>query len=297
MRRRKSGSKLIRLIEFILFGALIFSLSNMIMAQAKIMKVKSENSKLTQAIDEIKNSNEKLTEKNEVLQTTIIEKKDLYAEKMKDVKIAYLTFDDGPSKNTLDILKVLKDYNVKATFFVNGHKSLTHLYKKIAKDGHAIANHTYSHDYPTIYKSVANFKNDVKKLDSFITEITGNEPNHILRYPGGSNNTISRKHGGKNIMKDILKAMDEEGYVYFDWNVDSTDASKYRQDKDKIVSSVLSQSKRARNGKAVILMHDLGPKITTVQALPEIITGLREQGFIFDVISKDTYKTQFTKIK
>ncbi|MCY6356460.1 polysaccharide deacetylase family protein [Clostridium sp. ZS2-4] len=296
MRRRKSNSKL-RLIEIILFCALIFSLSNMLIAQAKIMKVKSENSKLTQKINEIKNTNQKITEKNQILQTTIDEKRNLYTEKMKDVKIAYLTFDDGPSKNTLDILKTLKNYNVKATFFVNGHESLKDLYKKIAEDGHALANHTYSHDYPTIYKSVDNFKNDVKKLDSFLTEITGNEPTHIIRYPGGSNNTVSHKYGGKKIMKDILKAMDEEGYVYFDWNVDSTDASKYRQDEDKIVSSVLNQSKRARNGKAVILMHDLGPKTTTVQALPEIIEGLKEQGFIFDVISKDTYKTQFTKIK
>lgn len=291
--RRRSKSKL-RIIEFILFIALIYSLSNMLIAQAKIIKAKNQNTKLMQKIMETKTSNETLTIENQKLLTSIEEKKNLYTEKIKNVKIAYLTFDDGPSKNTLDILKVLKDYNVKATFFVNGHKAHTDLYKKIADDGHALANHTYSHDYKTIYSSVDNFKNDVKKLDNFLTEVTGEEPNFILRYPGGSNNTISRRYGNKNIMGEIISEMHKEGYVYFDWNVDSTDAAAYRQSKDKIVNSVLNGSKHTK--KAVILMHDLDPKTTTVQALPEVIQGLKEQGFIFDIMTKDTEGTQFTKV-
>ncbi|MEL7596627.1 MAG: polysaccharide deacetylase family protein [Clostridiaceae bacterium] len=292
--RRNSKSKL-RIIEFILFIALIYSLSNMLIAQAKIMKVKNENTKLIQQITETKDSNKTLTVENQKLLTSIEEKKDLYTEKMKNVKIAYLTFDDGPSKNTLDILKVLKDYNVKATFFVNGHKNHIDLYKKISDDGHALANHTYSHDYKTIYSSVDNFKKDVKKLDNFLTEVTGEEPNFILRYPGGSNNTISNRYGGKNMMKEIIREMNKEGYVYFDWNVDSTDAAAYRQSKDKIVSSVLNGSKHTK--KAVILMHDLDPKTTTVQALSEVIQGLKKQGFIFDIMTKDTECTQFTKVE
>lgn len=292
--RRNSKSKL-RIIEFILFIALIYSLSNMLIAQAKIMKVKNQNTKLMQEITETKNSNKTLTIKNQKLLTSIEEKKNLYTEKMKNVKIAYLTFDDGPSKNTLDILKVLKDYNVKATFFVNGHKTYTDLYKKIADDGHALANHTYSHDYKTVYSSVDNFKKDVKKLDNFITEVTGEEPNFILRYPGGSNNTMSRRYGGKNMMREIIREMNKEGYIYFDWNVDSTDAAAYRQSKDKIVNSVLNGSKHTK--KAVILMHDLDSKTTTVQALPEVIEGLKEQGFIFDIMTKDTEGAQFTKVE
>ena len=88
-----------------------------------------------------------------------------------------------------------------------------------------MANHTYSHDYKNIYSSPDNFKNDVKKLDTFLTEITGKEPTHILRYPGGSNNNISHNYGGMKIMNNVIKEMNMEGYKYFDWNVDSSDAS------------------------------------------------------------------------
>ncbi|WMJ82178.1 polysaccharide deacetylase family protein [Clostridium sp. MB40-C1] len=290
----KKSNKTLKIVQVALFAILIFCISNIAIAESKVIKVKSENKNLSKQINEIKNTNQKLNEENQKLQSSIDEKKSSYEEKMKDVKIAYLTFDDGPSKNTLDILKTLKEYNVKATFFVNGHEELTPLYKKIAEEGHALANHTYSHNYKTIYSSVNNFENDIKKLDKFLTQITGKEPTHVFRFPGGSNNTVSRKYGGKTIMKDIIKEMDKEGYVYFDWNVDSTDASAFRQNKDKIVSSVINQSKHTN--KAVVLMHDLNPKTTTVQALPEIINGLKAQGFVFDVMSKNSPQTQFVKV-
>lgn len=94
-------------------------------------------------------------------------------------------------------------------------------------------------------------------------------------------------------MKQIISHMNELGYMHFDWNVDSTDASAFCQRKDKIINSVLTESRGQH--KAVILMHDTNPKTTTVQALPEIIKGLKEQGFVFDVITKDTPKTSFTR--
>lgn len=282
-----------RLARLLLFILLILALSGAIITQAQVIKIKSENNKLIQKVDKIKKEKNILIEENKNIESTIKEKETLYVQKLEDAKIAYLTFDDGPSSNTLDILKVLKQYNIKATFFVNGRENLKDLYKKIAEYGHIIANHTYSHDYRTIYKSVDNFKNDIEKLDNFIYELTGQQPNHILRYPGGSNNTISHNYGGRGIMKKIIREMKEEGYVFFDWNVDSTDASTYRQNKNTIVQTVLRDSSYVK--KAVILMHDLDPKTTTVQALPEIIEGLKEQGFIFDALKKDSYAPQFSK--
>lgn len=297
--RKKTHTKLsvFKLTQLILLLIFLFSVSHIIIAQAKVLKVKSENNKLTKQITEMKTTNEKLTQDNKTLLSSIEDKKNVYQEKLSNVKIAYLTFDDGPSKNTLDILATLKKYDVKATFFVNGHPSMKSLYTKIANDGHALANHTYSHDYKYVYASPENFKADIKKLDKFLTEVTGQEPTHIIRYPGGSNNTVSRKYGGRNIMKEVIKTMDKEGYTYFDWNVDSTDASTYCQVESKIVDSVLRESDSAKDGKAVILMHDLGPKVTTVQALPEIIEGLKQRGFIFDVLSNNVPKVQFTKIE
>lgn len=288
-----NSKKGIKITKIILSAILIFCIGSIATKEVRFLKVKNENSKLVKQINEMKENNNKLQENNKVLLTSLEKDKAEYENKMKDKKIAYLTFDDGPSKNTLEILKILKENDVKATFFVNGHENYTSLYKSISDDGHALANHTYSHDYKTIYSSVDNFTSDVKKLDDFLTDITGQEPTHVFRFPGGSNNTISRRYGGKNIMNDIIKEMTNEGYVYFDWNVDSTDASAYRQDKNKIVNSVINESKHTN--KAVILMHDLNPKTTTVQALPEIIQALKAEGFTFEVLTNHSPQVQFIK--
>jgi len=208
-------------------------------------------------------------------------------------KIAYLTFDDGPSANTKQILDILKKYNIKATFFVNGNASKKDLYKQIVNEGHTIGNHTYSHDYKNIYSSVEGYIGDMNKLNDFLEEVTGIRPT-IVRLPGGSNNTVSHKYGGTKIMKQIVQKVTDKGYQYFDWNVSSTDAEKVKQDKDIIVKSVLEGAKN--KNKAVILMHDSAPKTTTVEALPEIIDGLIKQGFKFDSLDEDSYAPHFSKV-
>ncbi|MCR1933725.1 polysaccharide deacetylase family protein [Clostridium tepidum] len=272
---------------------LFFSIISTLITGGRLLKVKIENNMLAKKINNISSENKNIKDENLKLMSDIDKENETYKQKMKNIKIAYLTFDDGPSKNTKEILKILKENDVKATFFVNGHPGLEDLYKDIAKDGHVIANHTYSHDYKKIYISPENFEKDIKKLDKYIEETVGQKPSHIIRYPGGSNNTISHNYGGPNIMKQIINHMNELGYMHFDWNVDSTDASAFCQKKDKIINSVLTESRGLH--KAVILMHDTNPKTTTVQALPEIIKGLKEQGFVFDVITKDTPKTSFTR--
>ncbi|GAA3401755.1 hypothetical protein GCM10020370_11200 [Paenibacillus hodogayensis] len=207
-------------------------------------------------------------------------------------KIAYLTFDDGPSLNTEHILGILNTFGVKATFFVigNGSEQGRNLYRKITDSGHAIGNHTFSHDYSTVYKSVASFKRDVEKLNTLLEQTTGKRP-ELLRFPGGSNNHQARKHGGSRIMSDIAAAISEEGYVYFDWNVSSTDAASKMQKREDIVESV----RQGAQGKQtiIVLMHDSAGKTTTVEALPDIIRLLQEQGYRFQVLSKDSMAVRF----
>lgn len=279
------------LVKVIIFTLCITSLLGAGLSEATLASSETESSLLLQEISKLHKDNATLKYQNETLIDTIKKNESLYSKKLADAKIAYLTFDDGPSANTSAILAVLKQYDIKATFFVNGHPHLRDLYRQISDDGHALANHTYSHDYKKIYKSADNFKKDVKKLDTFLKEITGTEPNYILRYPGGSNNHIGRDYGGMGIMNSVIKEMNKEGYLYFDWNVDSSDAYVFRQTKDNIVQAVLTQSSTLNH--PIILMHDLDPKTTTVEALPEIIEGLLSKGFAFDVLSKDTHAPQF----
>lgn len=296
MQRKKSKASTKRFILFlILLLITVISISTAAATKTSVIVMKNENVKLLKEINDLKQNNKKIKSETEEIQSQIKVNQKLYSEKTNKTKIAYLTFDDGPSNNTLKILEILKSHDIKATFFVNGHENLRDYYKKIHENGHVIANHTYSHDYKTIYKSTENFQNDVKKLDNFITEATGSEPSHIIRFPGGSNNTVCYAYGGRDFMKKLIPETQKAGYIFFDWNVDSSDASTRRQSKEKIVNSVLTQSKN--KNQAVILMHDLDPKTTTVEALPEIIEGLKSQGFSFDSLSKDSPKCEFVTSK
>ncbi|OON91626.1 MAG: hypothetical protein ATN32_10300 [Candidatus Epulonipiscium fishelsonii] len=128
------------------------------------------------------------------------------------------------------------------------------------------------------------------KLKDFIKETTGYDAN-VLRFPGGSNNTVSHKYGGSDIMSKIIPAVTEAGYVYFDWNVDSSDASKGVQDTQVIINSVLGQCQYEKS--PVILMHDSPAKTTTVEALPAIVEGLKQQGFVFKNLTAQTPPVQF----
>lgn len=209
-------------------------------------------------------------------------------------KIAYLTFDDGPSLNTARNLDTLKKLGVHATFFVNGHPGdfNEQTYRRIVSEGHSLGNHTYSHDYQKIYQSVASFEQDVDKLQNFLFQVTGIRPK-LVRFPGGSNNTVSFHAGGKSITHDIAEDLLKRGYRYFDWNVDSTDANAITQSRNVILKNVLSQSKG--RSKVIILMHDSMPKTTTADVLPEIIEGLKVQGFEFRPLHTYSFTTHFLK--
>ncbi len=203
-------------------------------------------------------------------------------------KIAYLTFDDGPSSITPKVLDILDKYNVKASFFVIGNNTDfgKQMYKRIVDSGHAIGNHSYSHDYKTIYQSTAAFKKDFNRLQDLLEYSIGFRP-QILRFPGGSDNTVSWRVGGKRVMYDLTKKVLDEGYMYFDWNADSEDAYKVNNDKDVIIRAVLSKSRG--KDSVIILMHDALGRSTTVDALPTMIESLKAQGYKFRTLSPDSF--------
>ncbi len=205
-------------------------------------------------------------------------------------RYAYLTFDDGPSKNTSKILDFLKVNNIKATFFVVGAPNEAAVYKRIFDEGHTLAVHSYTHQYSKIYKSPDAFMADIHELIELLEGITGEKPN-ILRFPGGSNNSIGRRFGGQGIMGKVIDRVKEEGFIYFDWNVDSMDAAKNSQEPQAIVDAVLEGVKGKDH--AVILLHDAAVKTTTVEALPKIAEELKKQGFIFKELTAEVEPIQF----
>ena len=201
------------------------------------------------------------------------------------IKRVYLTFDDGPSANTDRILDILKEYDVKATFFVVGKENYTQQYKRIVDEGHTLAMHSYSHVYNDIYSSLDAYKQDLNQLRTFLYELTGVQCD-IVRFPGGSSNTISKVD-----MHTLIEYLDSEDMVYFDWNVSSGDASGTHRSVDQIASNVLDNIDRYNN--AVVLMHDAADKTSTVEALPIIIeTILESEDTVLLPISEETVKVQ-----
>ena len=205
-------------------------------------------------------------------------------------KIAYLTFDDGVSANTIKILDTLKEYNIKATFYLTGETDPAIL-KRIVDEGHAIGNHTYSHDYAYIYSSVENFFKDFYKEEAYLESIIGYKPT-LVRLPGGSNNTVSHKYGGSNIMKEITTELTKRGYIYTDWNSEAKDATTKNITPEQVKQNIFSTVSKNKN--AVVLMHQTVGKEATAEALPSVIEEFKKLGFGFDKISETSFNTQFT---
>ncbi|MCD7809826.1 MAG: polysaccharide deacetylase family protein [Erysipelotrichaceae bacterium] len=198
-------------------------------------------------------------------------------------KVVYLTFDDGPSSNTKKILEVLDKYNAKATFFVTGNGQKYNSYIKEAYNaGHTIGLHTYSHQY-SIYSSQETYFEDLTKIGNMVKDIIGYVPKYI-RFPGGSSNTVSKKYKD-GIMSELVEAVHEKGYEYYDWNVSSGDASGNNVAVSKIVKNSTSSSANS----IVLLMHDTDAKDTTVEALPQIIEYYQNKGYVFKGIDDSSY--------
>ena len=207
-----------------------------------------------------------------------------------DVPKVYLTFDDGPSENTEEILDILDDYNVKATFFVCGKdvEEYGDTYRRIVEDGHTIAMHSYSHNYSQIYSSEEAFLEDYNQIHDLIYDTTGVDCKYY-RFPGGS------KNGFHNLsMSVFINCLNEQGATYYDWNVVSGDATSQAYTCDELIDNVMTDVVKYKT--AIVLMHDASNKDATVEALPQIIEQLQAEGAMILPISDDTTVLQFVGV-
>ena len=213
---------------------------------------------------------------NTATKTRIVFVKDYAVEQVNDPtkgsKFIYLTFDDGPGAHTDRLLDILKKYNVQATFFVVNTAYISTI-QRASAEGHTIAIHTATHKFKEIYASEDAYFADVYKMQEIIKKYTGQTTN-LLRFPGGSSNTISSSN--KGIMTRLTKLTGEKGFVYFDWNVDSMDAGGAKTAK-KVYQNVVNGVSGKTN--SVVLMHDI--KSYSVDAVEKIIVWGLENGYTF----------------
>lgn len=199
--------------------------------------------------------------------------------------VVYLTFDDGPSTNiTPQILNILKEKGVKATFFVlDFGQNTEHLIKRIVDEGHSIAIHGGSHDYAVVYSSAESYLSGLDYMKEKIKKTTGVET-RTIRFPGGSSNTVSRKYC-PGVMSTLVRETLKRGFRYFDWNVASGDSGGVKTS-EGVYNNVTSGLKKTRSN--VVLMHDFSGNQKSVDALPGIIDFALSNGYTFDRITDQT---------
>lgn len=222
---------------------------------------------------------EKISEEN-IIEIEKLEKIVYENERKLNGKVIYLTFDDGPSIYTDEILDILDKYNIKATFFVTC-SSNTYEYKKILEKNHTIGLHTCSHKYSNIYSSEENYFNDLDTISKLVESNTGYKSKYV-RFPGGSSNTVSRFN--KGIITRLSNMLKENGYEYYDWNIDSNDAGGANS--EQIYSNVIGALQKNNRDVAMVLMHDT--KVATRDALENIIKDALDLGYTFSKISNYT---------
>jgi len=198
-----------------------------------------------------------------------------------------LTFDDGPSKTTPDVLAALNVAGVKATFFVVAtgyNEKYLPLIAEAAAAGHQIAFHSASHEYSDIYQSPDAYWEDIALLQERISPYILTDGIHYLRFPGGSTNTVSRRYGGKGIMSELKAQAEEKGYTYVDWNVCAEDAVGGKPSANTIYRNVVRET--GEQTQCIVLMHDSATTRTTAEALPDIIQWYKDQGFAFCTVEQ-----------
>lgn len=206
-----------------------------------------------------------------------------------DIHKVYLTFDDGPSENTPEILDILAAYDVKATFFVVGREDEESqaLYRRIVEEGHTLGMHSYANRYSVIYQSADAFEADYRKLKEYLLEVTGEECK-FYRFPGGSSNQISNVPMG-----ELIQFLNTQGAVYYDWNVSAGDAASAAYTADEIVENVTGDVVKYKT--SVVLLHDAADKSATVEAIGPLIEALQEMGAEILPIDENTRVIQSVK--
>ena len=195
-------------------------------------------------------------------------------------KVVYLTFDDGPSAYTEQLLDVLDDYGAKATFFVVGSGSAS-MMRQIVKRGHSIGIHSVSHNYDQIYASPEAYFDDLTRMQSIIYDNTGVKTT-LMRFPGGSSNLVSR-HSCEGIMTYLTQAVRDAGFQYFDWNVYSGDAGETKKT-EKVANNVISGIQEHR--VSIVLQHDIHSY--SVDAVEDILNWGKRNGYRFLALQPDS---------
>lgn len=201
-----------------------------------------------------------------------------------DGKVIYLTFDDGPGPYTEQLLDILDQYGIKVTFFVTAqYEEYLDMIGEAHRRGHTIAIHTYHHDFEECYSSEDGYFEDLNKMQAIVEEQTG-ETTTLVRFPGGSSNTVSANYctGIMSLLAEDLEAM---GYQYFDWNVTSGDAGE-TTDTDTVVENVKSGVLSNGDDPSIVLQHDI--KEFSVNAVEDIIVWGLENGYTFLPLSSSS---------
>lgn len=195
-----------------------------------------------------------------------------------------LTFDDGPSSVTPEVLDVLKENNIKATFFILDYSEQSKsMIQRIIDEGHTLAIHGMSHDYSKIYASAEATLENFTSLQKKIKKDFNYDVKYV-RFPGGASNTISRNYC-EGVMTEAVKKVQEESLEYYDWNVDVDDAGSARTPSEIYNNFVDGILPGVEN---IVLMHDGEGHMPTAKALQEIINYAKENGYVFTAISENT---------
>lgn len=282
----KISKKTVLIIAFLLTVACILSYFSLSVKKRTTEKVLSEKSDETASVTETqvqsqpKAKTEKSTEDGTFQNMKDKNGNDYFPKT--DITV-YLTFDDGPSKNTPQILSLLQKYGIGATFFVINGKYNSYM-KNIVAGGSAIALHSYSHKYPEIYSSEKAFLDDLEKIHDLVKTETGVDTK-IIRFPGGSSNTISRKYC-KGIMTKLVENTQKSGYIYFDWNCENGDAGGKNLSADYQIKKATKYPKNTKS--IVILMHDIDSCGVNIDALSKIIDFYQSEGTSFGLITENS---------
>lgn len=196
-------------------------------------------------------------------------------------KTVYFTFDDGPSHNTEKILDILREENVRATFFVCAQEcddaDSPALLRRILAEGHEIGLHSYTHDFKKIYSSLDSYLEDLNAINDYIIKATGYRAS-IVRFPGGS----GTMNASRALIKKISNEITRRGYCFYDWDIDSGDAIS-RSSAEKLAAKITGGTKD--RDRVIVLMHDNPAQKTTPDALRLAIPELRRQGYTFDKLA------------
>ena len=205
-----------------------------------------------------------------------------------DGKVVYLTFDDGPSVVTAEILDVLKEEGIPATFFVIGATTQRgkDLYCRIVEEGHALGIHSYSHRYGEIYESADAYMADFLRLSDHLEDIAGVRPT-IFRFPGGSNN----RHASAAVLKEIKERMEKLGNVWFDWNAIAKDDGSQTASADDMFRNIVKSA--GDKSRILILMHDDTIRTTAPECIRMLAEYYRDLGYRFEKLTPETEPIRF----